>query len=175
MKIFLTLISILFLFSCNCDKSLSSKFDCKNVLIDEQLEALANYNKDFYDENYSGEVISYFDNNDKQIEWKLYYKNGEIIKYESFHGNGDPKIVMPVKCNAEHGIVTVYMNQGKIAYEIEYKLGHKDGIGKSYYENGKIHKLVRFENDKKHGKQYEFSIEGDTILIEKYEHGKKLK
>ncbi len=170
MKIISILIVIIFLNSCN-----TSETDCENVIIDEKLEALATYNKTFYDENYTGEVISHFENNKSQVEWKLYYKNGEIVKYESFYENGDPKIVKPVKCNSAHGNVIVYRDKEKKGYELVYKLGHKHGVGKSYFGNGKVQRVVHFINDKRHGEQYEFSIEGDTILIEKYEHGKKLK
>jgi antitoxin component YwqK of YwqJK toxin-antitoxin module len=158
-------------FSCHNSKHTKTGLDCINAVVDEKFQVLAQFNKDFYDENYTGTVVSYYDEEDQKIRWILYYENGEIIKYESFYENGDPKILQPIKCNSINGKMIYYTDNGKIGYDLDYKLGRKDGIGRTYFENGKIKKIVRYENDLKNGEQVEFSENGDTILVELYENG----
>jgi antitoxin component YwqK of YwqJK toxin-antitoxin module len=163
---------LIFIGLSSCDSNLGKdRINCKNALVDETLETLSLYNKEFYEENYTGTVTSKFDSSVNQIQWILYYVNGEIEKYESFYINGDPMVVKPVKCNSVHGNFIYYMDNYKKGYEMEYKLGRKDGVGKSYFENGRIQKFVQFKNDKKHGEQYEFSEFRDTLLIEKFNNG----
>jgi len=170
-KLTIWIFAILIGCGSNSDKSK----DCSDVVLDEKIEALSNYNKRFYDENYTGKVESYFENNENQPEWVLHYEQGEIVRYESFYENGDPKIVKPVQCNSTHGNLIYYMDDSQIGYELEYKFGRKDGIGKSYFENGKVQKVVKFKNDQKHGVQYEFSESGDTLVIEEFEYGEKIR
>ncbi|MCC5917793.1 MAG: hypothetical protein JJU02_10770 [Cryomorphaceae bacterium] len=149
--------------------------DCMDVVVDEKIEILSDFNKSFYDEDYTGKVESYFKNNKNQLEWVLYYKNGEIVKFKSFYENGDPKIIKPILCNAIHGNLIYYMENSRKGYELAYKFGRKDGIGKSYFENGNVQKVVRFKSDQKHGEQYELSESGDTLLVEVFEHGELIK
>lgn len=174
MRQILTISIFIILNSCNSTQKKENR-DCSDVVIDEKIEALSDYNKRFYDEDYTGKVESHFENNENQLEWVLYYENGEIVKYESFYENGDPKIVKPIKCNSTHGNLIYYIDNSRKGYELEHKFGKKDGVGKSYFENGNVQKIVNFKNDQKHGKQFEFSENGDTLLVEEFEYGKKIK
>ena len=152
----------------------SVKIDCTGAIIDEKIEALSEYNKRFYDDNFTGVVTKSFKESEK-IEWKLHYKDGEITKYESFYENGNPKILEPVKCNSIHGNLIYYIDNAKKGYELEYKLGKKDGVGKSYFGTGQVQKEVHYKNDLKDGKQYKFGEKGDTISIEIFKNGIQIK
>jgi len=171
MKIEMHFLVLLACLSCNVD----NKDKCADAVIDEKIEALSEYRRQFYDKKYTGTVRSYFEGSDDQIAKLVHYKSGDIVKYESFYENGDPKIIKPIKCNSTHGTLVYFMDKGKVGYELEYVLGKMHGKGNSYYENGRVQKTVQYENDKKNGAQYEFSEQGDTILIEIFDHGKKIK
>lgn len=161
------------LVSCGLAKEKDGE-KCVNPIVNETVEMLSNYNKAFYGEDYSGTVIDYYDEQETKLKIVLHYEKGEIIKYESFYENGDPKIYMPIKCNSIHGTQIVYMNNSRKGYELEHKYGRKHGYGKSYFENGKVQVLVHFKDDLKHGKHIEFSESGDTVFVENYKNGVKI-
>ena len=64
-----------------------------------------------------------------------------------------------------------YLPNYKLAYDLEYHLGKKEGISHSYFENGLVQKIVNYKNDLKDGRQLELSEKEDTIVVEIYEKG----
>jgi antitoxin component YwqK of YwqJK toxin-antitoxin module len=172
-------ILLLIMISLGCQNSekekLETKLDCSNAIVDKNIVDLMDYNKSFFDENYTGLVQSYYDKDDKKRESVAAYENGEIISYKSFYENGNPKIVKPVKCQSTHGNLVYHYENGEKAYELYFYLGAENGIGKSYFENGKLEKVVHFENGKKHGIQYDLSEKGDTLSFEVFENGIKIR
>jgi antitoxin component YwqK of YwqJK toxin-antitoxin module len=168
-KIYTTFL-ICILTSCN-----TSNIDCANAVVDEDIKDLADYNSIFYDQGYTGSVNDYYDQTKSNIKKVLHYKNGDIVKYESFYEDGDRKIIKPVMCNSTHGNLIYYMDNNTIGYEMNYKFGRKHGVGKSYYENGYVEKMVQYFENNKNGLQYEFSEKGDTINVEFYKNGEKIK
>ena len=150
------------------------KIDCKGAITDKKIEELSEFSKKFYDKDFTGVVTKTYEKSEI-LNWRLHLQNGEIIKYEGFYENGEPKILEPVKCNSMHGNLIIYRANSKKGYELEFNLGKKDGIGKSYYANGKVQKEVHYKNDLREGKQYKFDEKVDTISIEIFKNGVQLK
>ena len=146
--------------------------NCKNAIVDEKFEIMENYNKSFREKDFTGKVIDYYDEKNEQKKWVVSYEEGEITKYESFNKNGTYNLIKPMKCRSKHGNVKIFMDNNQVGYELEYSFGRKDGVGKSYYKTGKTEKIVTFKNDLKEGKQYDLTINGDTILVQEYKKGK---
>jgi antitoxin component YwqK of YwqJK toxin-antitoxin module len=151
------------------------QLDCSNAVEDKTMVELTDYNNSFFDENYTGNVNSYYNKDDKTIKSTVRYENGEITKYKSFYENGNPKIVKPIQCRSTHGNLIYYYENGNKGYELNFHLGVEDGIGKSYFENGNIEKVVHFKKGKKHGIQYDLSETGDTLVFETFKNGIKIK
>ena len=149
--------------------------NCKNALTDNKLMIMAGYNSTFFDEKYTGNVESPFDNNPNQLEWILQYENGKIIKYESFYPNGNKELVRPIRCNSNHGECKYYNEDGILIYSFNYYLGRKDGLAKVYYPNGKLKRKLMYKNDVEQGNLYEFNQNGDSTIIAVFKNGVKIK
>lgn len=171
----LPILLFIIFFSYSCIRSTSTDNDCANAIIDKKMEAHSEYNKTFHEENYTGTVVACYDDDKEKTEAILYYENGDIYLYENYFKNGQLYLSKPLKCNSINGKLVIYMDNGTRGFEIEYKLGRKDGIGKSFYENGNVHYLTSFRNNKKNGRQIEFSETGDTLQIEFFKDGKLIK
>lgn len=173
LKFFLLATTAFIFISCNQNSPESTeKTDCENAIVDKKIVLLSNYNSAFYDKNYTGTVVNYYSGDTTKIKDIVYYRNGKIFKYETFYENGHLKMHKPIKCNSIHGLMILYSDSLNSRMEIEYKYGRMDGVGKSYYPDGKINKLIHFKNDQQYGEQITFSETGDTLQIEIYENGK---
>lgn len=148
--------------------------DCAEAVADERLEAMQLLNEKNDNPIITDTLIGYYDNAKTIPSFKLYYEEGQIVKSEKYHENGQLKFTRMVKCNSTHGLAIAFSTDGKKTYQLEYKLGKKHGNGRSYYDNGQIKKKIHFVNDFKDGEQYDFSENGELQKTEIYENGEKI-
>ncbi len=157
----------LFLIACTANPS----DDCQNAVVYEEIKELSDYNSIFFDENYTGRVAIRSDSDSTIIEKYLFYKNGDLIKYESYYRNGNTKLAIPLKCNSKNGTVLYYYQNGQVAYEVPYALGKIDGIALSYYESGLIERVANYKMGKKDGPSFSINTNRDTVDFKMYEEG----
>jgi antitoxin component YwqK of YwqJK toxin-antitoxin module len=126
---------------------------------------------------------------------KKYFKDGKTLKSITTYKDGTlSKIGKGVK----HGKEKVYYVNGKVAYEVNYvdgkrdgafrwyeeengalvknvhyKMGHFHGSDKTYYPDGTLEHEVNYEDDKKVGWQKDYYSTGQLAIIVKYVNGKK--
>ena len=126
------LFTILILFIASCSKEISS-----NRIV--EIDGLA------YEENsntpYSGKAITYNGKYgpDGKIEYQVTYKNGEAIKEEYFHENGQLANVLACKEN-------IYLGGGNCTDQY-------------YYENGQLEYKVAYKNGESNSRQTGLRIE----------------
>lgn len=161
---------LFFVLHFNCTKK---AVDCHGSKVDLKVQALFDHNNAFYDDEFTGKVIAWRNDEKTEFESVTYYENGQITKIENFDENASLLLVTPIKCNSKHGTVKYFLKD-TIVYEVEYFLGRKEGIGKAYHPNGQLHRRVNFKDDKKHGKLTEYSESGEILLEEFYENGEKI-
>jgi len=131
--------------------------------------------------SFKGEV-----ENNKFIGMKLnYYENGNLKEVDSilnscnldfcccdgfvkkYYSNGKPDQTFENRNGVANGLVSLYSNDssGKLVTVSAYQEGKKNGISKTYYDNGKLYKLCSYKNDTAIGHIYYFETNGDTMKI----------
>ena len=75
----------------------------------------------------------------KQGQWITYYRDGRIMKKESFRND------------ELNGAVFVYTPEGIPLSEVWYRNGKKHGVYREYYPDGKPKEISMYTDDKKNG------------------------
>jgi len=83
---------------------------------------------------------------------KLNFKNGVIVKKETFYKNGRPDNYCTYKNGRPHGKCIGYKRSGALAFEEDYDNGDKSGVFKKYLgTEGWLHFVTTYKNDTPHG------------------------
>ncbi|MBK6964816.1 MAG: tetratricopeptide repeat protein [Bacteroidales bacterium] len=105
-------------------------------------------------------------------EW--YYPNGQLrIRLNYIHGlvngisnsydiNGSPELEIPYTMNSMNGVLKRF-EVGKLFSKETYEAGLNQGTYTEYYNNGKVYRILNFEDDVKQGYSYFYSP--DSILM----------
>ena len=60
---------------------------------------------------------------------------------------------------------------GAIKREVEYRDGVREGVARSWHENGQLHYICMISKGSPHGTKTEWHLDGRLKAIEKFEHG----
>ncbi len=112
----------------------------------------------------SGRVLSEgkMDGKNRIGEWIYYHKQGKSVMTREYYENGELQ-----------GIKTVYYLNHKIAEEIEYKKGVKEGLNNYYSPQGVILKKLLYVNGELHGSAAYYDAYGNITLKGNYKRGRK--
>lgn len=140
--------------------------------------------KSFYD---TGELESEFKHITKdQSENISYYRNGKIkskTKYfknkvqdtfKTYREDGSLEFTTEYSNGIENGMSTKYDGKGRVVFQIPYKNGKREGLGK-FYENGILQLSVEYKNDLQNGIQREYDKNGNIIRENIYKNDKEEK
>lgn len=108
---------------------------------------------------------------DKRIFTKVQFKNNKLHGKYICYSYNKPIIVNKYKNNKLHGLCKSYSyvnNKKYIKSMIMYKDGLKNGVSKSYYDDGKVHIKSYYTNDLLYGKYIEYNEEGKIVKEEFY-------
>jgi hypothetical protein len=76
------------------------------------------------------------------------------------------------KSGKKNGLIKTYYDNGAIRAEVSYKDGKKNGIARDYYKNGKIHIEIPYVNGIKHGTSKMFYETGQLFRTTEYDSGR---
>lgn len=105
-------------------------------------------------------------------EW--YYPNGQLkIRLNYIHGlvngisnsydyNGNPELEIPYAMNTMNGVLKRFEG-GKLSSKDTYEASLSQGAYTEYYNNGKVYRILNFEDDVRQGYSYYYSP--DSILM----------
>ncbi len=128
-----------------------------------------------FDENTNIADVTFFASNGKEIskgkmngkvyigEWQYFHnKNGGLMTKEFYNDNGQL-----------HGEKLVFYDNGKIAEQINYVNGKKEGVSTWLSLKGVKLKEFMYENDQLHGVSKYYSGNGDLLVEGRYKRDKK--
>ena len=102
------------------------------------------------DKPYSGEVVSYYSNGQKEYEGT--FKDGKLDGlHTNWYENGQKENELTYKDGKKEGLWTNWDENGQKSGEVTYKDGKRDGLSTTWYENGR----KRFETTYKDGELIE--------------------
>ena len=120
-------------------------------------------------------------NNLKDSIFTYYNQQGKIIAVENYRSNnlhgpmkkyyeiGNIMIEGYYKNNMMDSIWLFYAGSGEIIGKADFIDG--TGTQKSWYQNGKLQRVIRYENNLKHGNEEFYDAEGRLESIKKHEKG----
>lgn len=90
----------------------------------------------------------------------LYYSKGEPVPYTgnyiNYHLNGYIQSEGQLVNGRKHGTVISYTPNNKLAAEIKYRHGLRDGFTKLYFEDGHLKAAGKYKNSKRIGTWYQY-------------------
>lgn len=99
-----------------------------------------------------GKALIYFEDQKGVIKFDREYTNGERTGYyNSFHENGNPKVVGSTVKNILDKEYKEYYDNKQLKLEGTLKNGKRTGVWKEYYENGNLKEKGEYKEDQKVG------------------------
>ncbi len=127
---------------------------------------------EFSNDMMNGEAI-YYDDEGKKLEI-LHYKNDIIEgKYLRFYPNGEKKIEGFYKEGSFDGEWKYYDYTSILIGEASFNNG--SGVQKAYYRNGKIKRIIHYENSMKNGAEIWYAEDGSVNKHFFYENDKLIR
>ena len=116
------------------------------IKVEPDFRRLEMYNSIFHPFFNTGDVIDYYDREDKIIEGKTIYEKGKLVKRIRYYKNGNIWFEIPIKYCSRHGRVRHYRENGTLQYSVDYKYGILDGKAIEYDSTGQVIKEIDYKN-----------------------------
>lgn len=113
---------------------------------------------------YTGEMNNYRGDDTTGLDIKHHFKDGELLRSQFFHENGQVQEDYHFKCGSIHGEVKYYYESGKLKQVIPFKYGRREGEGFIYDSLGVMRQKAIFRNDSLIGEPQIFDENGKTLV-----------
>lgn len=141
------------------------------VDIEKLIEKKGVYFEQGYDSPFTGKGLNFYPSGEKETEinllagvadgpWSTWnqkgilirtfqYKNGQIVKFETFYDDGKKHLLAEYQNDLPHGKNIFWRRNGTKKFDVDFRHGKKHGEEKRWYSNGQLAIDAEYKDGKK--------------------------